>query len=156
MSYGKQINIKLSGNSSGEHSCSQHANCMVPQNLRHMWHCIMCTFQWPLIFPSTRCICVLIRLFNPLLDIPPHPTFLGSFVSAHETWDQHFTFCVYVFVQCIYLPHTSSSFEIPAIFFNKKKVGNLYRERCCGLFRILCCVMLSICPYGNLFHRENT
>ena len=27
-------------------------------------------------------------------------TFLGSIVSAHETWDQHFTCCVYVFVQC--------------------------------------------------------
>ncbi len=23
----------------GGHSCSQHANCTVPQNLRHLWHC---------------------------------------------------------------------------------------------------------------------
>ena len=28
-------------------------------------------------------------------------TFLVSFVSAHDTWDQHFTCCVYIFVQCI-------------------------------------------------------
>ena len=27
-------------------------------------------------------------------------TFLGSFISAHETWDQHFTCCIYIFVQC--------------------------------------------------------
>ena len=26
-------------------------------------------------------------------------TFLGSFISAHETWDQHFTCCDYIFVQ---------------------------------------------------------
>jgi hypothetical protein len=30
--YGREINIKLSGNSSGGHSCSQHANCML-----HFW-----------------------------------------------------------------------------------------------------------------------
>jgi hypothetical protein len=23
-----------------------------------------------------------------------------SFISAHETWDQHFTCCIYIFVQC--------------------------------------------------------
>ena len=33
--YGREINIQFSGNSSGGHSCSQHANCMLPQNLRH-------------------------------------------------------------------------------------------------------------------------
>ena len=27
-------------------------------------------------------------------------TFLGSFISALQTWDQHFTCCVYIFVQC--------------------------------------------------------
>jgi hypothetical protein len=26
-------------------------------------------------------------------------TFLGSFISAHETWDQHFTCCLNIFVQ---------------------------------------------------------
>ncbi len=28
-----------SRNSSGGHSCSQHANCTLGQNLRHLWHC---------------------------------------------------------------------------------------------------------------------
>ena len=29
--YGREMNIQFSGNSSGGHSCSQHANCMLPQ-----------------------------------------------------------------------------------------------------------------------------
>ena len=33
--YGTEITIKLSVKSSGGHSCSQHANCTLPQNLRH-------------------------------------------------------------------------------------------------------------------------
>ena len=37
--YGKEINIQLSGNSSG--SWSQHANCTLPQNLRNLWHCVV-------------------------------------------------------------------------------------------------------------------
>ncbi len=37
--YGRTINIQLTGNSSGGHSCSQHANCTLPQNLWHLWHC---------------------------------------------------------------------------------------------------------------------
>ncbi len=37
--YGREMNIQFTGNSSGEHSCSQRANCMLPQNLRHLWHC---------------------------------------------------------------------------------------------------------------------
>jgi hypothetical protein len=28
-------------NSSGGHSCSQQANCTLPQNLRHLWNCVM-------------------------------------------------------------------------------------------------------------------
>ncbi len=40
MAYGREmVDIKLTGDSSGRHSCSQHANCMLPQNLRHLWHC---------------------------------------------------------------------------------------------------------------------
>ena len=45
--YGREINIKLSGNSSGGQSYSQHTNCKLPQNLRHLWHCGVrqnCTF----------------------------------------------------------------------------------------------------------------
>ncbi len=37
--YGREMNIQFTGNSSGGHSCSQHANCMFPQNLQHLWHC---------------------------------------------------------------------------------------------------------------------
>ncbi len=39
--YGREMNIQFTGNSSGGHSCSQHANCMLPQNLRHLWHCAL-------------------------------------------------------------------------------------------------------------------
>ncbi len=45
--YGREMNIQFTGNSSGGHSCSQHANCTLPQNLRHLWHCAVwynCTF----------------------------------------------------------------------------------------------------------------
>ncbi len=31
--YGREINIKFTGNRSGGHSCSQHANCTLPQSL---------------------------------------------------------------------------------------------------------------------------
>ncbi len=37
--YGREINIQFMGNSSGRHSCSQHANYTLPQNMRHLWHC---------------------------------------------------------------------------------------------------------------------
>ncbi len=30
---GRDMNIQFTGNSSGGHSCSQHANCTLPQNL---------------------------------------------------------------------------------------------------------------------------
>ncbi len=33
MAYGREINIQFTGNSSGGHSCSQHANCTLPQKL---------------------------------------------------------------------------------------------------------------------------
>ncbi len=38
-SYGREINIQFTGNSSGGHSCSQNTNCMLLQNLRHLWPC---------------------------------------------------------------------------------------------------------------------
>ena len=28
---------------------------------------------------------------------------LGYFISTHETWDQPFPWCVYIFVQCTFL-----------------------------------------------------
>jgi hypothetical protein len=39
--YGRETSITLSGNSSGGHSCSQNANCTLPQNLKHLWHCVL-------------------------------------------------------------------------------------------------------------------
>jgi hypothetical protein len=41
VAYGREMNIKLYGNSSGEHPCSQHANCTLLQNFRHLWHCVV-------------------------------------------------------------------------------------------------------------------
>ncbi len=35
----EKLTFNSRGNSSGGHSFSQHANCMLPQNLRHLWHC---------------------------------------------------------------------------------------------------------------------
>ncbi len=37
--YGREMNIQFTGNSSGGHSCSQHAICTLPQNLQHLWYC---------------------------------------------------------------------------------------------------------------------
>jgi hypothetical protein len=39
--YGREINIQFSGNSAGGHSCSQLANCTLPQNLRYLWHYVV-------------------------------------------------------------------------------------------------------------------
>jgi hypothetical protein len=53
--YVRETNIQLSGNSSGGHSCSQHANCTHPQNLRHL--CCVTKLNisvWPYTVPSTR------------------------------------------------------------------------------------------------------
>ena len=64
--YGREINIKFSGNSSGGHSYSQHANCMLPQNFRHLWCCVtkLHILKWPFILPGTRCTCVMLVLFK--------------------------------------------------------------------------------------------
>ena len=45
---------------------------MLPQNLRHLWCCLtkLHILEWSFIAPSTRCTCVMIMLFNQLLDIP--------------------------------------------------------------------------------------
>ncbi len=37
--YGREMSIQFTGNSSGGHCCSQHVNCMLLQNLQHLWHC---------------------------------------------------------------------------------------------------------------------
>ncbi len=40
--YGREMNIKFMGNSSGGHSCSQHANCTLPQNLQNICGIVLC------------------------------------------------------------------------------------------------------------------
>jgi hypothetical protein len=74
--YGIEINITFSGNSSGEHPYSQHANCMPLQNLTSVALCcvtILHVLEGAFIFPSTRCTCVMIMPFNQLLDMPHLP-----------------------------------------------------------------------------------
>ncbi len=39
LAYGREIHIQFKGNSSGGHSGSQNANCTLPQNSLHPWHC---------------------------------------------------------------------------------------------------------------------
>ena len=70
--YGREIKIQFSGKSSGGHSCSQHASCTLPPNLRHLCCCVtkLYILEWPFIVPSTRCTCVMIMLFNQRLDMP--------------------------------------------------------------------------------------
>jgi hypothetical protein len=74
--YGRWMNIKLSGNSSGGHSCSQHADCISLKT----WDIYSIVFvtklhilEWPCIVPSTKCTCVMIMLFNQLLYMPHLP-----------------------------------------------------------------------------------
>ncbi len=37
--YCREMSIQFTGNSSGGHTCSQHATCTLPQNVQHLWHC---------------------------------------------------------------------------------------------------------------------
>ncbi len=61
--YDRKMNIQFTGNSSGGHSCSQHTNCMLPQNLRH---CVikLPILEWPFILASLRDTCAKIMLSN--------------------------------------------------------------------------------------------
>ncbi len=71
--HGREMNIKFTGNSSGGHSCSHHANCTLSQNLQHLWHCAVIKLQileWPCIVASLRHTCAIIMLSNQHLDMP--------------------------------------------------------------------------------------
>jgi hypothetical protein len=61
--YGREINIKFSGNSSGGHSCSQHANCTLPQLATTVALCL-CNktshFRVAFNVPGTRLSCCLV------------------------------------------------------------------------------------------------
>ena len=55
--YGREINITLSGNIPGGQSCSQHANCTLPQNLKHVALCRVTKLnilKWPFIVPQHK------------------------------------------------------------------------------------------------------
>ncbi len=69
--YGREMNIQFTGNSSGGHSCSQHANYSLPQILRHLWHCAikLHILEWPFIVASLRHTCAIIMLSNQHLDM---------------------------------------------------------------------------------------
>ena len=58
VAYGREINIQFSGNNSGGHSSSEHANFTLPQNLRHLWHCVLCdkTAHFRVVFIVPRII----------------------------------------------------------------------------------------------------
>ncbi len=71
--YGREMNIKFTGNSSGGHSCSQHANCTLPQNLWHLWRCSVIKLhilELTFIVASLRHTCAIIMVFNQHLDMP--------------------------------------------------------------------------------------
>jgi hypothetical protein len=100
--YGRKMYIKLSFNNSSGHSCSQHANCTLPQNLTHLWHCVVWQnyiLEWPFIAPSTRCTCVMIMQFNQFLDMP-HLS--GGWILAKEKWATEMLRDVNKFVQKIW------------------------------------------------------
>jgi hypothetical protein len=68
----EKLTFKFSGNRSGGHCCSQHVNCRLPQletSVAFYSVTKLHTLEWPFIVPSTRCTCVLIMLFNQLIDI---------------------------------------------------------------------------------------
>ncbi len=71
--YGREMNIQFTGNSSGGHSCGQHANC------RSLKTCDICGIvlcdktahlEWPFIVASLRHTCAIIVLSNQHLDLP--------------------------------------------------------------------------------------
>ena len=58
---------------SGGHSGSRHANCTLPQLVSSLALCCvtqLLILEWLFIVPSTRWTCVMIMLFNQLLDMP--------------------------------------------------------------------------------------
>ncbi len=72
--YGREMNIQFTGNSSGGHSCSQHANCTLPQNMCDICGIVLCDktaiLEWPFIVARLRHTCAIIMLSNQHLDMP--------------------------------------------------------------------------------------
>ncbi len=60
MASGSEVNIQFTGNGSGGHSCSQHANCILPQNLTAEALCYAIKvhiLEWPFMVTSARHAC---------------------------------------------------------------------------------------------------
>ncbi len=84
--YGREMNIQFTGNSSGGHSCSQHANCNAPSKLATSV-ALCCVIklhilEWPFIVASLRRTCAIIMLSNQHLDMPH--LWGGWIISAKE------------------------------------------------------------------------
>ncbi len=71
--FGREMNIQFTGNSSGGHSCSQHANCTLPQNATSVaLPCVikLHILEWPFIVASLRHTCAIIMLSNQHIVMP--------------------------------------------------------------------------------------
>jgi hypothetical protein len=70
--YGREMNMKLSGNSSGGHSWSQHANCMLPQtwDLFGIVFCDKTAHFSGLLLPPTQGAPIMFMLFNQHINMP--------------------------------------------------------------------------------------
>ncbi len=72
--YGGEMNIQFTSNSSGGHSCSQHASCTLPQNSRHLWHCAcvikLHILKLTFIVASLKHTSAIIMLSNQYLAMP--------------------------------------------------------------------------------------
>jgi hypothetical protein len=72
VAYGREMNIQLSGNSSGGHSSGQHANSMLPQLETSVALCCLTSFNFSGLLLSTAqgAPVVMILPFNQLLGKP--------------------------------------------------------------------------------------
>ena len=114
----EKMNIQLSGNSSGGHSCNQQANCRLPQHETSVALCCVTKLYilWPFIVPRTRCTCVMIMLFNQLLDMPHLSSgwiilakekclLTGINTFVYNIWEKY-AFCVYgTFLEYFFSAH---------------------------------------------------
>ncbi len=84
--YGREMNIQFTGNSSGGHSCSQHASHHAPSKLATSV-ALCCVIklhilEWPFIVASLRHTCAIIMRSNQHLDMPN--LWGGWIISAKE------------------------------------------------------------------------
>ena len=72
--HGREMNIQVTGNSSGGHSCCQHATCTLPLTFAtSVASCCVIKLnilEWPFTVASLRHTCAIIMLSNQHLDMP--------------------------------------------------------------------------------------